>query len=155
MADEEEFQAADAGGSDTFPLQCSALRKNGFVVIKDRPCKIVSMSTSKTGKHGGAKVHLVAIDIFDGKKVEELAGSTATMMVPRVTKKEYQVLDVTDDGFVSLMTEGGDTKDDLKVPANEVGENLRKAFDEGKEVLVTVQAAMKQEAIMSFKTSAE
>jgi hypothetical protein len=28
-----------------------------------RPCKIVDMSTSKTGKHGHAKVHLVAIDV--------------------------------------------------------------------------------------------
>lgn len=28
-----------------------------------RPCKIVEMSTSKTGKHGHAKVHLVAIDV--------------------------------------------------------------------------------------------
>jgi translation initiation factor 5A len=28
-----------------------------------RPCKIVDMSTSKTGKHGHAKVNLVAIDV--------------------------------------------------------------------------------------------
>ena len=28
-----------------------------------RPCKIVDMSTSKTGKHGHAKVHIVAIDV--------------------------------------------------------------------------------------------
>jgi len=39
------------------------IRKNGHVVIKGRPCKIVDMSTSKTGKHGHAKVHLVAIDV--------------------------------------------------------------------------------------------
>lgn len=32
-------------------------------MIKGRPCKIVDMSTSKTGKHGHAKVHLVAIDV--------------------------------------------------------------------------------------------
>ena len=55
MAD-DEFQSADAGSSKTFPMQCSALRKNGHVVIKGRPCKIVDMSTSKTGKHGHAKV---------------------------------------------------------------------------------------------------
>lgn len=155
MADQETFESSDAGASDTFPMQCSALRKNGFVVIKDRPCKIVSMTTSKTGKHGGAKVHLVAIDIFDGKKVEELCPSTHNMMVPKVEKKEYQVVDITDDGFCSLLTDSGDTKDDLKLPEGELGEKIRKEFDEGKEVLVTVQAAMKQEMIMSFKTAGE
>lgn len=59
MADIDEFtHTADSGASQTFPKQCSALRKNEFVVIKNRPCKIVEMSTSKTGKHGHAKVSI-------------------------------------------------------------------------------------------------
>jgi len=41
---------------NSYPQQCSALRKNGYVMIKSRPCKIMEMSTSKTGKHGHAKV---------------------------------------------------------------------------------------------------
>lgn len=61
-------------------------------MIKGRPCKIVEMSTSKTGKHGGAKVHLVALDIFTGKKLEELSPSTHNMDVPNVTRKEYQLV---------------------------------------------------------------
>ena len=83
---------ANAGASTTFPMQCSALRKNGHVVIKGRPCKIVEMSTSKTGKHGHAKVHLVALDIFTQKKMEDLSPSTHNMEVPNVTRKEYQLV---------------------------------------------------------------
>jgi translation initiation factor 5A len=115
---EHTFESADAGASATYPMQCSALRKGGFVCIKGRPCKIIDMSTSKTGKHGHAKVHLVATDIFTQKKLEELCPSTHNMDVPNVTRKEYQLLDV-DDGFLSLMADDGEMRDDIKMPGTE------------------------------------
>ncbi|AJV34311.1 Hyp2p [Saccharomyces cerevisiae YJM271] len=154
MSDEEHtFETADAGSSATYPMQCSALRKNGFVVIKNRPCKIVDMSTSKTGKHGHAKVHLVAIDIFTGKKLEDLSPSTHNMEVPVVKRNEYQLLDI-DDGFLSLMNMDGDTKDDVKAPEGELGDSLQTAFDEGKDLMVTIISAMGEEAAISFKEAA-
>jgi translation initiation factor 5A len=43
-------------------------------------------------------------------------------------------LDVTDDGFLSLMSDDGGTKDDVKVPEGDVGDKIKKMFTEdGKE----------------------
>jgi len=150
MAD-DEFQSASSGASKTFPAQCSSLRKGGFVVLKGFPCKIMEMSTSKTGKHGHAKVHLVGVDIFTGKKYEDLSPSTHNMDVPEVTRLDYQLCDVSDDGFVSLMAPDGTTKDDLKVPEGDLGENLRAAFKEGKDLSASVLGALDQEMIVAFK----
>ncbi|KAL2132790.1 hypothetical protein VTI74DRAFT_3384 [Chaetomium olivicolor] len=156
MADEhhdfEHEGAGDAGASATYPMQCSALRKNGFVVIKNRPCKIVDMSTSKTGKHGHAKVHLVALDIFTGKKLEDLCPSTHNMDVPVVKRQEYTLIDISDDGYLSLMTADGDTKDDVKMPEGDVGAKITKLFkEEDKDTIVTIQTAMGEEAAVDAK----
>ena len=152
MSEEEQhtFETADAGSSLTYPMQCSALRKSGFVCIKGRPCKIIDMSTSKTGKHGHAKVHLVATDIFTGKKLEDLSPSTHNMECPNVKRTEYQLLDI-DDGFLSLMNMDGDTKDDVKGPEGELGDQIQAAFDEGRDINVTIIAVMQEEAVISFK----
>jgi translation initiation factor 5A len=148
---ESEFVGqASSGASNTFPQQCSALRKNGFVLIKGFPCKIVDMSTSKTGKHGSAKVNLVGIDIFTGKKYEDISPSTHNMDVPVVNRNEYALINV-DDGFLSLMNADGATKDDIKVPEGELGEKLTADFNDGKELIVSVLSAMGQEACISYK----
>lgn len=34
------FESADAGASLTYPQQAGTVRKNGFLVIKGRPCKV-------------------------------------------------------------------------------------------------------------------
>jgi len=153
MADEDfDFQGGDAGASNTFPLQCSALRKGGFVMIKGRPCKIVEMSTSKTGKHGHAKVHMVALDIFTGKKLEDICPSTHNMEVPNVKRKDYQLIGVEDD-FLTLMDDNGDTRDDLKCPDDEIGEEIRAAIADEKDIMCTVLSALKEECVIATKVN--
>ncbi|KAL9556405.1 translation initiation factor eIF5A [Mucor bainieri] len=154
MADHDNdhtFESADAGASKTYPMQCSALRKNGHVVIKGRPCKIIEMTTSKTGKHGHAKVHLVATDIFTNKKLEDLSPSTHNMDVPNVSRMDYNLIDIDEDGFLSLMTADGGTKEDVKLPEGELGEKLQEDFDEGKDLMVSVVSAMGEEHCLAYK----
>merc|ERR1712121_206107 len=147
-----DFEGGDSGASTVYPAQCSSLRKNGFVVIKGRPCKIVEMSTSKTGKHGHAKVHLVAIDVFTGKKYEDICPSTHNMNVPHVKRQDYQLVNIDDD-FLSLMNDNGDQKEDLKVPDDEVGQSIRKGFDNGDDLIVTVMTAMGEEKAIGIKSN--
>ncbi|BGP19847.1 hypothetical protein JCM10213_003156 [Rhodosporidiobolus nylandii] len=151
MSDHNQtFEGASAGASLTYPMQCSALRKNGHVVIKGRPCKIIDMSTSKTGKHGHAKVHLVATDIFTNRKYEDLSPSTHNMDVPHVKRDEYQLVNI-DDGFLNLMLQDGSSKDDVKVPDSEVGQQIQAAFDEGKDLICTITSSMGEEHCLAFK----
>merc|ERR1719230_984491 len=85
-------------------------------MIKGHACKIVSMSTSKTGKHGHAKCKFTAIDIFDGTKHEMVETSTHNVTIPNVTRTEFTCMDVDDDGFMTLMDAEGNTRDDIKLP---------------------------------------
>ena len=85
-------------------------------MINNRPCSIVEISTSKTDKHGNANVHIVAHDIFTGEKFEDVCASTQNMNVPRVSRKDFQLINV-EDGFAVLMSTKG-TNDTLFVTNN-------------------------------------
>ena len=76
----------------TATTPCSSLRTGGHVVIKNRPCKIVEKSTSATGKHGQAKAHLIGIDIFTSKKLEDVKPLNHDVDVPNISRKDYSLV---------------------------------------------------------------
>ena len=151
MASEENFDTGDAGASQTYPQQCSSLRKNGYVCMKQRPCKIVDMSTSKTGKHGHAKVHLVGLDLFTGKKYEDICPSTHNMEVPNVKRKDYLLVEIDKDGHLSLMEDDGTLKGDLNLPPSDMGKEIKEKYDDELSLTLTVMSAMGEEQVIGFK----
>nr|XP_002127566.1 eukaryotic translation initiation factor 5A [Ciona intestinalis] len=141
----------DSGASMTYPMQCSALRKNGHVMIKGHAVKIVDMSTSKTGKHGHAKVHMVGIDIFDSKKYEDISPSTHNMQVPNIKRTEVQVVDVdVADQQVTIMEEDGDTRE-LKVEEKPMLDSIHKIIESGSDCYITILAALGREKVITAK----
>ncbi len=88
-------------------------------MLKGFPCKVNDYSTAKPGKHGSAKASIVGIDIFTGKKYEDSMPTAATVLIPTVNRIEYEVADIDEDDFVSLIQEDGSLKTDLKLPAGD------------------------------------
>jgi translation initiation factor 5A len=89
--DDNDFTEAGTVTLESTPIACSGLKKKDFVLVNKRPAKIVELEVSKVGKHGHAKTHFVAIDIFNDKKYEQCFPGSHNIRIPIVTKKEYKV----------------------------------------------------------------
>ena len=78
------------------------LRVNRYMIIDNEPCKIMSISTSKPGKHGEAKARIDAIGVFDGQKRSVVHPVKHKVHVPIIDKRTAQVLALMGDN-VQLM----------------------------------------------------
>ncbi|KAG7357299.1 translation initiation factor eIF-5A [Nitzschia inconspicua] len=155
MGDEDDFviESADAGASSTIPMEAGQIKKGGYMMIKGKPCKVLSISVSKTGKHGHAKCNFVATDIFTGKKYEDMIPSTHGTTVPIVNRSDWEVIDIDGDEL-TLMDEAGNQKTDLNLPSypEDMAQQIRDAWSGGENtVTVTVQAAVGIEQVIAFK----
>merc|ERR1712006_11115 len=112
-----------AGASKTFPIRAGEVRKGGHVLLKGKPCKVVSVSISKTGKHGHAKANIVGLDVFTGKKYNEISPTSHNMTAPAMFRSEWQLTDIEQPaGTMTLMDANGNTRQDLDLPKTSQGE---------------------------------
>merc|ERR1719367_2601158 len=78
----------------TTSMNCLSIRKGAYVMIKERPCKVVGTTTTGAGKHGQAKIHIAGLDVFNGKKYEDIKKSSEDCDVPLVKTKDYQIIGI-------------------------------------------------------------
>ena len=64
------------------------------MIIDDEPCKIVSITTSKPGKHGEAKARIEAIGVFDNQKRSVVFPVRHKVAVPIIDKRQAQVISI-------------------------------------------------------------
>ena len=124
------------------------------MMIKGKPCKVLNISVSKTGKHGHAKCNFTAVDIFTGKKLEDMIPSTHGTTGPIVNNSAWEIIDIGEEGELTLMDEGGNQKTDLNLPTfpEGLGDEIRDAWAGGEnQIMVSVQAAVGIEQIISYK----
>ncbi len=79
------------------------LRVNRYMIIDDEPCKIMSISTSKPGKHGESKARIEAIGVFDSQKRSVVHPVKHKVHVPIIDKRSAQILSLMGSDVVQLM----------------------------------------------------
>jgi len=71
------------------------LKKGSFVLIDDNPCRVESISSGKSGKHGASKTRVEGIGLFDGRRRSIVKPSHDKVDVPIINKKKAQVLAIS------------------------------------------------------------
>lgn len=121
------------------PIEAHDVKKGKTVMLKGRPCKVMDVKTSKTGKHGHMKCNITGIDVLTAKKYNDVVPGHANMIAFTLEKNEYSLLDVAADS-TSISCLNKDNKEVTVVvePEAEVIVKLKADFDAGKNLSVVV-----------------
>lgn len=109
-------------------MEVRHLKENRYLLIDEEPCRIVSISTSKPGKHGSAKARIEAVGVFDNAKRSVVHGVTDKVSVPMIDKRVGQVLALMG-ANVQLMDMQSYETFELPIP-----EEMKGAIEPGKEI---------------------
>ncbi len=71
------------------------LKEGRYMLIDEEPCRILSIQTSKPGKHGEAKARIDAVGIFDGSKRSVVFPVKHKVQVPMIGKRTAQIVSLT------------------------------------------------------------
>ena len=110
-------------------VDVGGLKKGDTIIIEDAACKITDVSVSRPGKHGHAKVNMMAVGILDGKKRNLVLPGHDKVEAPIIEKKNAQILSIAGDKAQVMDTVTYETFE-MEIP-----EELKGNVREGVEVL--------------------
>lgn len=158
-------------------VDASSLRKGNIVMHQERPCRIIHIQTSKTGKHGHAKSLLTMDCITTGKRVETVipTGHNVTLckdphaVAPThayedgkslskgdMVVVELRLIDISSDGFMVLMDSAGSVHEHLRLPCGTLGSTISSAHGASEsDVWVALLQMNGREEVMSARIAAD
>jgi len=107
------------------------LKPGNFIVIDNEPCRIVEITKAKTGKHGSAKAHVIAVSLITGSKKTIIAPTDQQVEVPVIEKKVGQIINIREDTVQIMDME---TYEVFEVKKDFVDEKVRDKISTGSEV---------------------
>ena len=77
-------------------MEFSDIKIGKYIVVNDRPCKIIKMDFSKPGRHGPGKKRVRCIDLLTDKKSDSTFNHSSQIDVPLISKEKVTIIDMCD-----------------------------------------------------------
>ena len=137
-----------------------AVKKGGYCMIRGMPCKLeICEVLPKATANGNKRLHIRGPNLFTGKLYEDTLNLTAGFHgidVPVTVKAQYSLMDVdSDTGFLSLLTDSGDCKEDVGLVKNEdgsfdeLGQEVISKFEAGEALKLTVLSILGKDVVIA------
>ena len=137
-----------------------AVKKGGYCMIRGMPCKLeICEVLPKATANGNKRLHIRGPNVFTGKPYEDTLNLTAGFHgidVPVTVKAQYSLMDVdSDTGFLSLLTDSGDCKEDVGLVKNEdgsfdeLGQEVISKFEAGEALKLTVLSILGKDVVIA------
>jgi len=137
-----------------------AVKKGGYCMIREMPCKLeICEVLPKATANGNKRLHIRGPNVFTGKPYEDTLNLTAGFHgidVPVTVKAQYSLMDVdSDTGFLSLLTDSGDCKEDVGLVKNEdgsfdeLGQEVISKFEAGEALKLTVLSILGKDVVIA------
>ena len=137
-----------------------AVKKGGYCMIRGMPCKLeICEVLPKATANGNKRLHIRGPNVFTGKPYEDTLNLTAGFHgidVPVTVKAQYSLMDVdSDTGFLSLLTDSGDCKEDVGMVKNEdgsfdeLGQEVNSKFEAGEALKLTVLSILGKDVVIA------
>ena len=152
-----EIHNVDTGAQDSTSIPVNKLKKGGYVLLEGRPCRVVDIAKSKTGKHGHAKASIAGTDLFTGRRYEAHLPTSHDIEVPIVERQDYALINI-DGNNTQLLDLAGNMREDVELTNDEISTKVRQEFENneaGDEIIVTVLSSLGESRIIEMKKNAQ
>ncbi|MFH1510289.1 MAG: translation initiation factor IF-5A [Candidatus Woesearchaeota archaeon] len=96
-------------------VSAGSLKKGSYIVLEGAACTVVDTQTSRPGKHGHAKVRILAVGMIDQKKREAVMPGHDNIEAPIIDKRNATVLSISENKANVMDAETYETFD-LEIP---------------------------------------
>ena len=113
-------------------IEVKTLKAGKYIMIEDMPCRIIATTHSKPGKHGGARVRIDGVGVFEPSRKSMIVPSGDKVEVPQLDKKSAQILARVGDKMQMMDME---TYETFEMPYPEDDPEVQAFIKDGAEVM--------------------